>query len=215
MTWREILGVSDKKTNSPTQYPHNPQNPAVEGNCEDCGNIEGRESELMEALANASGMTVQRTRSDGYSLVEAARSRQVRFVASMDDRFGFPRFQPHFDGLFSAAKIMELSARAGLSLDQAFAKLPQHAYHHLQLPCPWESKGGLMRRMSEDAVDQQASFIDGVRIDTDRGWVLVLPDQHRPIAHIYVEAIEQADADSLRDQYQRRVSAWLQELADN
>ena len=169
--------------------------------------------QAVETLANSNGLTVQRTRSDGYSLVEAARSRQVRFVASMDDRFGFPRFQPHFDGLFSVAKVMELTARAGISLDQAFAKIPRHTYHHLQLPCPWESKGGLMRRMSEDAVDQQASFTDGVRIDTDRGWVLVLPDQHRPIAHIYVEAIEQGDADSLRDLYQTKVSGWLQELA--
>ncbi len=169
--------------------------------------------QAVDTLANAGGLTVQRTRSDGYSLVEAARSRQVRFVASMDDRFGFPRFQPHFDGLFSAAKIMELTARAELSLDQAFAKLPRHTYHHLQLPCPWESKGGLMRRMSEDAVDQQASFTDGVRIDTDRGWVLVLPDQHRPIAHVYVEAIERSDADSLRDLYQGKVSNWLNELA--
>ena len=169
--------------------------------------------QAVDTLANTGGLTVQRTRSDGYSLVEAARSRQVRFVASMDNRFGFPRFQPHFDGLFSAAKVMELAARAELSLDQAFAKLPSHTYHHLQLPCPWESKGGLMRRMSEDAVDQQASFTDGVRIDTERGWVLVLPDQHRPIAHIYVEAIERSDADSLRDLYQGKVSNWLKELA--
>jgi mannose-1-phosphate guanylyltransferase/phosphomannomutase len=69
--------------------------------------------------------------------------------------------------------------------------------------------------MSEDVVDQQASFIDGVRVDTDRGWVLVLPDQHRPIAHIYVEAIEQIDADSLRDIYREKVTGWLNELADS
>ena len=169
--------------------------------------------QAVDELAQANGLTVQRTRSDGYSLVEAARNRQVRFVASMDDRFGFPSFQPHFDGLFTAAKVMELSARSGLSLDQAFAKLPSHTYHHLQLPCPWESKGGLMRRMSEDAVELQASFTDGVRIDTERGWVLVLPDQHRPIAHIYVEAVDANDADQLRNCYRDKVAGWLEELA--
>jgi len=72
-----------------------------------------------------------------------------------------------------------------------------------------------MRRMSEDAVNQQASFTDGVRIDTERGWVLVLPDQHRPIVHIYVEAIKPADADSLRDLYRAKVSGWLKELAES
>ncbi len=171
--------------------------------------------QAVDDLAQAAGLTVQRTRSDGYSLVDAARNRQVRFVASMEDRFGFPSFQPHFDGLFSAAKIMQLTIQAGLSLDQAFAKLPHHKYHHLQLPCPWESKGGLMRRVSEYAVDQKASFIDGVRIDTQNGWVLVLPDQHRPIAHIYIEAPEQKDADDLRNLYLEKVSGWLDELSES
>lgn len=170
--------------------------------------------QAIDESAHANGLTVQRSRSDGYSLVEAARNRQVRFVASMDDRFGFPSFQPHFDGLFSTAKVMELSVRSGLSLDQAFSQLPDHTSYHIQLPCPWESKGGLMRRMSEDAVDQQATFTDGVRIDTDRGWVLVLPDQHRPIAHIYIEAIDKGDADRLRESYQKKVSAWLDELSE-
>ncbi len=169
--------------------------------------------QAVDALAKAGGLSVQRVRSDGHSLVEAARSRQVRFVASIEGRFGFPSFQPHFDGLFAVAKTMELCARTGLSLDQAWAKLPQHTYHHLPLPCPWESKGGLMRHMSEDSVDRESSFTDGVRIDTARGWVLVLPDQHRPVAHLFVEAAEQADADELRDIYHTKVSSWLEELA--
>lgn len=169
--------------------------------------------QAVDIFAQGAGLTVQRTRSDGHTLVDAARSRQVRLVASLDDRFGFPVFQPHFDGLFALAKIMELTTRTGLSLDQALAKLPPHTYHHVELPCPWESKGGLMRRMSEDAVDREASFIDGVRIDTESGWVQVLPDHHRPIAHIYIEAAEQADADALRDTYREKVSAWLKQLA--
>jgi len=170
--------------------------------------------QTVDDLAQASGLTVVRTRSDGYSLVDAARNRQARFVASMDDRFGYPKFQPHFDGLFATAKIMELTVRAELSLDQAFATLPRNYYHHLELSCPWESKGGLMRRMSEYAVDQRASFTDGVRIDTDHGWVLVLPDQHRPVAHIYVEAMEEESANELCELYRGKVSGWLAELAD-
>jgi mannose-1-phosphate guanylyltransferase/phosphomannomutase len=168
--------------------------------------------QAVDDAAQTYGMTVQRTRADGCSLVEAARGRQVRFVASMDDRFGFPSFQPHFDGLFTVARTMELCARAGSSLEQACADLPERTFHHLQLPCPWESKGGLMRRMSEDSVDQRASFTDGVRIDTERGWVQVVPDQHRPVVHIYVEARQHEDADALRDSYRDKVAGWLAEL---
>jgi mannose-1-phosphate guanylyltransferase/phosphomannomutase len=69
-----------------------------------------------------------------------------------------------------------------------------------------------MRRMSEDAVDREASFVDGVRIATERGWVMVLPDQHRPVAHIFAESIDPATADRLRDEYRDKVTAWLAEM---
>lgn len=170
-------------------------------------------SEAVDELAQAAGVVVQRTRSDGRSLTEAGRDRQVRIVASLDGRFGWPAFQPHFDGLFTIAKTMELCARTGLSLAQAFNMVPQRTYHHLQLACSWESKGGLMRRMSEDAVDREASFVDGVRVATARGWVLVLPDQHRPVAHIFAESADPAVADQLRDEYRDKVTAWLEEMA--
>lgn len=170
-------------------------------------------SEAIDELARSGGVAVQRTRSDGRSLTEAGRDRQVRMVASLDGRFGWPAFQPHFDALFTIAKTMELCARTSLTVQQAFAIVPRRTYHHLQLACSWESKGGLMRRMSEDAVDCEASFVDGVRIATEHGWVLVLPDQHRPVAHIFVEAPDQAKADLLRDRYRDKVMAWIKDMS--
>jgi len=169
--------------------------------------------QAVDDLARAAGVMVQRTRSDGRSLIEAARSRQVRMVAALDGRFGFPAFQSHFDGLFTIAKTMELCARTGLTLAQAFDEVPRRAYRHRQLACSWEFKGGLMRRMSEDAIDRVASFVDGVRIDAGRGWVLVLPDQHRPVVHVFAESADPAVADRLGEEYCHKVTAWLDEMA--
>jgi mannose-1-phosphate guanylyltransferase/phosphomannomutase len=170
-------------------------------------------SGAVDDLARGAGVVVQRTRSDGRSLSEAGRDRQVRIVASLDGRFAWPAFHPHFDALFTVAKTMELCARTGLTLAQAFALVPPRTYHHLQVACSWEAKGGLMRRMSEAAVDQDASFVDGVRIASQGGWVLVLPDQHRPVAHIFAESADPATADRLRDEYRAKVVGWIDEMA--
>jgi mannose-1-phosphate guanylyltransferase/phosphomannomutase len=167
----------------------------------------------VDELARAAGVVVQRTRADGRSLTEAARSRQVRMVAALDGRFGFPAFQPHFDGLFTIAKTMEMCARTGLTLAQACEGVPQRTYRHRQLPCSWEFKGGLMRRMSEDAVDRAASFVDGIRIDSEYGWVMVLPDQHRPVVHVFAESADPAVAGGLSDEYCTKVAVWLEEMA--
>ena len=169
-------------------------------------------STAVDELAQTAGVVVQRTRSDGRSLTEAGCDRQVRIVASLDGRYAWPAFQPHFDALFTVAKTMELCARTGLTLAQAFALVPSRTYHHLQLACSWEAKGGLMRRLSEAAVEHEASFIDGVRIATRDGWVLVLPDQHRPVAHIFAESADPASADRLRNEYRAKVQDWIDEI---
>ncbi len=67
--------------------------------------------QAVEEMARDSGLTVKRTKTDGRSLVEAAKERHVQFAAAMDGRFAFPPFQANFDALFTVAKTLELLAR--------------------------------------------------------------------------------------------------------
>ncbi len=166
----------------------------------------------LEKLAQAAGMVVKRTKSDGRSLVEAGREPKVELVSAMDGRFSFPPFQANFDALFTVAKTLELLARTGRSLAAARSEMPQRAYRQLQLPCSWDFKGGIMRRMSEDSVDLDASFVDGVKVELGDAWALVLPDQHRPLVHVVVEADDPRRADQLLEEYRRKVEGWKLEL---
>ncbi len=168
---------------------------------------------VVEELATETGLTVKRTKSDPRALVEAAQERHVQFAASMDGRFAFPGFQANFDALFGVAKTLELLVRTGLTLTQLRRQLPRRAYRQLEIPCSWDFKGGIMRKMSEDSVDLEASFIDGVKVERDGGWVLVLPDQGRPVVHLIAEAPDGAQAEQLIELYRGKVNTWKQELA--
>jgi mannose-1-phosphate guanylyltransferase/phosphomannomutase len=166
----------------------------------------------VEELAVAAGLTVKRTKTDGRSLVEGAKERNVQLAAALDGRFAFPEFQPNFDALFAVGKTIELLVRTGKSLGEVRRSTPTRAYRHLQLPCSWELKGGIMRKMSEDSVELEASFIDGVKVQLPGGWALVLPDQHRPVVHVVAEAGSAARADELLETYRRKVEEWKKEL---
>jgi mannose-1-phosphate guanylyltransferase/phosphomannomutase len=166
----------------------------------------------VEDLALEAGLTVKRTKMDGRSLVEAAKERHVQMAATMDGRFAFPSFQPNFDALFTVAKTLELLVRTGQSLGRIRKSIPYRAYRHIQIPCSWDLKGGIMRKMSEDSVDLEASFIDGVKVHIDSDWVLVLPDQHRPVAHIVTESADEGRAEHLLETYRHKVEKWKQEL---
>jgi len=166
----------------------------------------------VDELANSAGLTIMRTKTDGRSVVEAARKRHVLMAAGMDGRFAFPSFQANFDALFTIAKTLELVVRTGRSLGETRREIPRRAYRHIQLPCTTDLKGGVMRKMSEDSVDLEASFIDGVKVRMGGDWVLVLPDQFRPVAHIVVESSDDRRAQNLLETYVRKVDGWKQEL---
>jgi len=168
--------------------------------------------QAVEELALQAGIKVVRTRTDARALAEAAHGAGVLLAADLDGRFAFPALHPHCDAMFAIARILELIAGCGLSLRRAQQKIPKRAYHRLQIPCSWELKGGIMRRLNEVYTDADTQCIDGVRIRTGDDYVLLLPDASRPVLHIIADATEEVEAQRLLDRHRRQLEAWKTEL---
>ena len=116
----------------------------------------------IEQMAGLKGCQVVRTKSSDRAMQEVASSSEIVLTGTADGRFAFPRFQAAFDGMFAIARLMELSAASGVALSQAVSDVPRSAFLQTSLPCPWEMKGGIMRKMSEDSLEMEATFIDGI-----------------------------------------------------
>lgn len=166
----------------------------------------------IEQMANQKRCQVTRTKSSDRAMLEAANSSEVILAGTIDGRLAFPRFQSSFDGMFAIAKLVELGAANAATLSGALAEVPSSAFLQTTVPCAWEMKGGIMRKMSEDSLDKEASFIDGITVHFGDDWVLVLPDQHSPHAHIVAEAKDPKTAQKLLSEYQKKVEGWKKEL---
>lgn len=167
---------------------------------------------VIEQIASEKGSSVRRTKSAERAMVEAALSSEVIMAGSMDGRFAFPKFQAAFDGMFTIAKTVEMAAAAGIPLSRMLEDIPRRTFLQGKVPCVWEMKGGIMRKMSEDSLDKEATFIDGIKVHFGEDWVLVLPDQYNPFVHIVAEAKEQKVAQKLLDEYRKKVEKWKKEL---
>jgi mannose-1-phosphate guanylyltransferase/phosphomannomutase len=166
----------------------------------------------IEQMAGQKRCQVIRTKSSDRAMLEASTSSEIVLTGTTDGRFAFPRFQAAFDGMFAIAKLMELAAICGMPLSQGISAVPARAYLETCLPCAWEMKGGIMRRMSEDSLEKEASFIDGIKVQFGEDWVLVLPDQYLPCVHIVAEAKDQKTVQKLLTEYQKKVETWKKEL---
>ena len=166
----------------------------------------------IEQMALAKKSTVLRTKSSDRSMLEAANSSEVVLAGTIDGRFAFPRFQAAFDGMFAIARLIELSVALNLPFSKVLTDAPERVFLQAGIPCPFEMKGGIMRKMSEDSLDKEASFIDGIKVQFGNDWALVLPDQYSSFVHIFAEAKDEKTAGKLLQAYQKKVESWKKEL---
>src|SRR5450756_2510503 len=123
--------------------------------------------------------------------------------------FIFSRAVPFYDGMLSIGFLLETLAKTGEDLVALKQETPARDPSHLELPCPWESKGTIMRRMSELYRDT-AEFVEGVKEREEDGFTLVLPDRDRPVLHIYSSyTTDERERDRLADA-EKKIRSWME-----
>jgi mannose-1-phosphate guanylyltransferase/phosphomannomutase len=134
----------------------------------------------------------------------------VAFAGDLEGGFIFPDFHPAFDGMFAFVKTLEMLSWLQRPLSEFGAELPPLFLEHAEVRCPWEAKGKVMRRLTEEArgSDGRAELIDGIKlIETEDNWTLVLPDASEPLFHIYAEASTADQAKQRTSEFARRIEA--------
>ncbi len=145
-----------------------------------------------------------------FTGIKATFLRDFTFSGTIDNLFCFTNHMAHTDAMFASIKLLEMAARTDISLSELYSQLPDYRYYHSVVSCPLDLKGYLMRKMSEEAMDKDASFIDGVKITFKQDtWVHMLPDQYSPNVHLYVEGATPEAADKLHGEYVAMINRWL------
>lgn len=110
----------------------------------------------------------------------------------------------NFDGIWGIGKIIDFLVKENTSLTSLIKELPKYYYLEKQIPCKWEDKGEVLRKLIEEDSEGIETF-EGARIVDDRGWVLVLPDNEKPIFNLYVEGLSEEYAEELSNFYDRKI----------
>jgi mannose-1-phosphate guanylyltransferase/phosphomannomutase len=161
----------------------------------------------IETVAALYGATVIRTRTERRSMMALAAQEgaSLAFAGGANYELIFPEFQPVFDSLYGAAKIMELIASQGRALSAIVDELPAWHLASRRDRCPWERKGEIMRRLLAETNGENVELTDGIRVSRDGGWVLVLPDASDPLFNVYAEGRSDAEARHYADEIASRI----------
>jgi mannose-1-phosphate guanylyltransferase/phosphomannomutase len=118
----------------------------------------------------------------------------------------FPEFQPSFDALYGTGKVLELLAAENRKLSELVDLLPDWHVASVDVKCPWERKGTVMRHLIDQHRGSDLDLLDGIRVLRKDGWVLILPDASDPVFHVVAESRSSLDAKELVEDYAARVA---------
>lgn len=125
-----------------------------------------------------------------------------------NQRKSIERFLLYFDGLATVLAIMDLMAKEGLDLKKLLDKIPKTYMSTRDIECPWKEKGRVMRTLIDDANKEKFNIelYEGIKINQDKGWTLILPDSDEPLVKIYSEGISEEYAEELSEFFAHKIN---------
>lgn len=158
-------------------------------------------SRVVEDIVTERGGKVVWTGISPAALSAASDGGDVVFGGAEGGGYLFPSFLPAYDAVMSLTKLLELLARTGRSLGDVVDALPPTHVVRQDVPCPWEAKGTVMRRLVERFGEEDIVTIDGVKRFRGRDWGLVVPHPLEPVVRVWAEAGEEDEARALAAEY--------------
>ena len=139
-------------------------------------------------------------------LLQAAASDGVSFASDRRGGYVFPAFLPAFDAAAALARLVSLLEDSPRSLAEIVQAIPAMPIVEGEVPTPMEQKGLVMRTLMEQLTDEGAELVlvDGIKVVSDDGWALVVPDPADPVTHVWAEGADLVSSEALVATYAER-----------
>jgi phosphomannomutase/phosphoglucomutase len=112
------------------------------------------------------------------------------------------------DGLYSAARMLEILSKRNLSSSAVFAELPDSINTpELQIHFDEGEHYNFMKRFEQEASFENADVItiDGMRVNYPDGWGLIRPSNTTPCLVLRFEANSEAVLDQIQSKFREQI----------
>ncbi len=136
---------------------------------------------------------------------------QFDLIADVDAHYAFTEFGYHSDAIYASLKILEFMALHRIAFSELLERIDPFYYRALTLPCPSAQKGKVMRRFLEEGKAYRVSHLDGLKIIfAEHEWVLMIPDDHEALVHLYIQAVDPSRGEEIEKEYISKLEKWIE-----
>jgi mannose-1-phosphate guanylyltransferase / phosphomannomutase len=116
-----------------------------------------------------------------------------------------------FDSIWGTGVLIDYLASKSMHLSDIVSMLPDFYMEKREVGCDWKHKGRLIREFIQENKNSNIELFEGVKINDDRGWVLILPDSEKPICNIFTEGYTAEYSKELCDLYSDKIAKLINE----
>ncbi|MBM7613496.1 mannose-1-phosphate guanylyltransferase/phosphomannomutase [Alkaliphilus hydrothermalis] len=114
-----------------------------------------------------------------------------------------------YNAVWAIGWIVDFLGNLNTTLGELVDELPQMYFLKREISCDWRDKGRVMREIIEEYSQGNVELFEGVKINDDRGWTLILPDSERPLFNIYAEGYTEEFAEELSSSFTEKLKTLI------
>lgn len=164
-------------------------------------------SSTMEQIAEMCGCKFIRTKTSQKAIVDT----YLKNENNVTRRELVMSYLMSLDTISVCMLTLNLMAASNLPLSSILTQIPRYHIAKKEVRCPWNMKGKVMRNLIEENDSNSVDLIEGVKLNFDGGWALVLPDAEEPLCRVYAESKDSEELKKLTDNLLNRIEIITEE----
>jgi len=162
----------------------------------------------VETIAGEFGVQLDRVADNHLAMMDALHKGGCDFVGGTKGGFIFPGFQIGGDAMFAVAKILEIMVLAGKRLGEAKGRWLGLKIIEREVPCGWNKKGLVMRRLMEYTAKKKRLLVDGVRFQENGSFLTIKPDRYKAAFLVQAESRVEDKAKNAVKEFAGKIKQW-------
>jgi mannose-1-phosphate guanylyltransferase/phosphomannomutase len=158
-------------------------------------------SEVMRDISLACNAKFIRTKSTQKNILDTLIKNEKR----ISRRETVMSYLMSLDCIYMCIYTLNVMATSNLSLSNILSSIPKYYNKKQEISCPWNMKGMVMRNLIEENNSKSVDLIEGVKLNYDNGWVLILPDADEPLCRIFAESKDLNILQRLSEEFSKRI----------
>ncbi|MGE5678311.1 MAG: sugar phosphate nucleotidyltransferase [Pseudomonadota bacterium] len=156
-------------------------------------------SRVIEKMAECYDIEVVRTKNTPAAIMREMFEHKMGLEESLF------QYILNFDGIWGVGSLLDFVAANSTTLYDLVNELPHFHMEKNEVQCDWRHKGRVIRELIDENRNRELELFEGVKINNENGWVLILPDSERPVCNIYAEGTSEEYARELAAEFSERI----------